>query len=518
MKKNTKYLLIALACAVVLVGVLLALLFWPKGSSDPMDSIDKGTALTSTVDEAGVHQVSLVLNDKGELDNNSYGTLIKYTPSDIALIDVENSSGSYEIKSYTPITKNDDSTEKSNATVYTLMGFEGLELQSGQVDNVASNVAALDFTSVASVDGANDEDFGFKNPRSTATVTYNDGTKAIIIVGDEAPAGAGTYVKFGSGSPIYLVSDDAVSALLYSVNDLISLTINDSASSNDDSAPESVTLSGTNFPDEIVFVPNTDSSNSAAYVITKPETLFADDNETSLVTGAIRGLYAESVAYANPSDKQISDCGLDKPYAHLVAKYPDTTVDLIASKPDSEGNVLLMKSGGNVIYKKASANLPWVTTSYEDLISTYVLNPSFTAISSMTVNNGKKDYKFTLSTETKKSTNSEGSETTTETTTVKYGSTLLSRDNFNTFFRNVAYTERADTKSSDPSGSPALTVTYTYSDKGDTDTVSYYATDSGKYIATLNGKTLGTVYQNRVKTIINQVEKVAKDETVENIN
>lgn len=517
MKKNTKYLIIAGACALVLVGALLALLFWPKAETDPNDLIDNGTELTSTVDEAGVHQVSLVLNDKGELENNSYGTLIAYEPADISTIDVENTSGSYRIKSYTPTTTDDNENEISDATEYTLEGFEDFELQAGQPDLLAGNVAALDFTSVASVDGANSDDFGFGSPRATATVTYNDGTKAIIIVGNDAAAGAGTYVKFGSGSPIYLVSTDSVSALLYSVTDLISLTINDAASSDDDSSPESVTISGTNFPEEIVFVPNEDDSNSASYVITKPEKLFADDNETSLVTGALRGLYADSVAYANPSESQISQCGLDKPYAHVVAKFPDITVDLIASKPDDSGNVYLMKTGGNVIYTKASANLPWVITSYEDLISTYVLNPAFTSISSMTVNDGEKEYRFDLTTETSTTTDDEGSETTTSTTTVKYGKTLLTLENFNIFFQNVAYTERVDTSADDPSGSPVLTVTYSYSTKSDTDTVCFYANDSGKYIAALNGKTIGTVYQSRIKNIISQVEAVANDKTVDTI-
>lgn len=518
MKKNTKYLIIAGACAVVLAGILLALLFWPEDETDPNNSIDYGTDLTSTVDEAGVHQASLVLNDKGELENNSYGTLLEYVPADISTIEVENTAGSYKITSYTPTATDEDGNETTDATVYTLVGFEDFELQSGKADNVASNVSALEFTSVASVDGANPQDFGFAPPRATATVTYNDGTKAIIIVGDDAAAGAGTYVKFGSGSPIYLVSADAVSALLYNITDFISLTINNSADSDDDSSPASVTISGTNFPEEIVFVPNDDESNSAQYVITKPEKLFADDNESSFVTGALRGLYADSVAYANPSGSQIKDCGLDKPYARVTAEFPDITVDLIASEPDGSGNVYLMKTGGNVIYTKASANLPWVITSYEDLISTYVLNPSFTAVSSMTVNDGKKDYEFKLSTETSTKTDDEGSETTTATTTVKYGKTLLNQENFSILFQNIVYTERADTTSDDPSGSPLLTITYKYTEKDDTDTVCFYEGPAGKCIATLNGRTMGTVYQSRIKGILPQIEAVTKDETVDTLS
>lgn len=518
MKKNKKLLIIVATCAVVLVGVLLALLLWPQEAEDLSDTIDTGTPITTSVDENGVHQAKPELNEKGELDNNSYGTLINYVPSQISTIKIENLSGSYEIKSTTPTTTDEDGNTTTEATVYTLVGFEDFELQAGQADSIASNAASLDFTSVASIDGANEKNFGFENPRATATVTYTDDTTAVIIVGDKAPMEAGTYVKFGSGSSIYLVADDSISALLFSVNDLISLTINDAADSDDNATPTKFTLSGTNYPKEVEFVQNTDDSNSAQYIIQKPETLFADDNKTSLITGAIRGLYADSVAYANPSDKQISDCGLNKPFAHIVGEYPDETFDLIASELDSEGNVFIMKKGGNVIYKMASTKVPWTTLKYEDLISAYVLNPTFTAITSMTLNDGKNDYKFDLTTETSTSTDNEGSETTTQTTTVKYGSVIVSQDNFNIFFQNVAYTERVDKAASSPSGSPVLTVTYTYSTKNDTDTVSFYKSDSGKYIAALNGRAVGTVYESRIKSIIKQVAKVAKDETVDTLS
>ena len=43
MKKNKKYIIIAVAALVVLVGALLALIFWPKGEDDPNSHIDNGT-------------------------------------------------------------------------------------------------------------------------------------------------------------------------------------------------------------------------------------------------------------------------------------------------------------------------------------------------------------------------------------------------------------------------------------------------------------------------------------------
>lgn len=517
MKKNKKYIIIAVAALVVLVGALLALIFWPKGEDDPNSHIDNGTELTTSVDENGVHQASLVLNEKGELDRNSYGTLLSYAPADISTIDVSNTSGSYQITSYTPTTTDEEGDTITDTTQYTLVGFEDFQLQTGKPDAVANNVASLEFTSVASVDGKNASDFGFDSPRSTATVTYNDGTKAVITVGAEAPAGAGSYVKFGSGEPIYLVQDSAVEALLYNINDLISLTINDSVPSGVDSNPDSVTLSGTNFADEVQFVKNTDGTNSASYVLTKPNELVADENKTSLVTGALRGLYAESVAYVNPTQEQISACGLDNPAARVVAEFEDTTIDLSASAPDSEGKVTLMSNGGKVIYRMASANLPWSTIKYEDLVSSYVLNPTLVAVKQMVVNDGSKDYTFEISSKVSNSTDSNGSETTTTETTVNCGALNLTTEYFSTYFQNLAYTEKVEKSASSPSGSPSLTITYSYNDKDSEDVVSYYSSSSGKFIAVVNGTAVGTVYQSRINKLIAQTSQIASDESVETI-
>ena len=86
MKKNVKLLIIIAAAAVVLVGVMLLLIFLPKSgdNADPMDSIDPGIDMSTSVDGNGMHQATIKTNDKGEIENNSYGTLIDYVPAKIS--------------------------------------------------------------------------------------------------------------------------------------------------------------------------------------------------------------------------------------------------------------------------------------------------------------------------------------------------------------------------------------------------------------------------------------------------
>lgn len=514
MKKNVKTLIVVGVAAVLLVGIMLLLIFLPNGDSDSTATYDEGIDMSASVDEDGVHQIKINTNEKGEIENNSYGTLIEYVPAEISTIQVENKSGSFEIESETP-TDEDGNTE---ATVYTIKGFEDFDLQTGTPDAIANAAAQLDFSKVVSMDKSRAADFGFDDPRATITVTYTDKTKAVFIMGDDAPQNGGTYMKFGDGDAVYLVDTDTVSCFEYGITDMISLDINESASNDDNSQASSITISGSNFSRTIELVPNTSSKNSASYLMKEPTECYANESETSLVEGAVRGLYATGVKMVNPSDNQLSELGLAKPYAQIKAVYPDTTVGLLASKPDSSGNVYLMEKGGKVVYTIAADTVPWVTTSYEALLSEYVLNPKIASLSKMTVNDGSKTYDFSLSSKEVTTTDDEGSETTTTQTTVKYGDKELELAYFSTFFQNNSLVKLADTKSGKTSGKPIYSVSYQYSSDGTTDRVEFYSTGENRYLAVLNGNAVGHVHESTVNKLIDQVSQVAQGKTVDSLN
>lgn len=513
-KKNKIILIIAAAAAVVLVGVLLLLIFLPNGKTSDA-TYDEGTKLSSQVDENGVHQVQVVTNEKGEIDNNSYGNLLEYYPADIKTIHLENSKGSLDVLSETPV--NDKG--ETQATIYTIKGFEDFDLQAGIADEIASAAAQLDFSKVISLDGKNSSEYGFDKPKATVTVYFNDNTSAVVVVGDNAPQETGTYIKFGNSDTIYVVTVDSVAPFSYGLTDLISLTINDSASDTDSGQAKKITLGGTHLDKEIVLERNTNTDISASYVMTAPVKGYASETASSNVDGDIRGLYATSVKMVNPTDAQLKELGLDKPYATVSAEYPDTTVELIAAKPDGEGTVNMMVKGGNVVYQIGKDSVTWVETTFDSMLNEYMLLPSMVALSTMTVNDGKKDYEFVLSSTTTKGTDEDGNETTpTTTTTVKCGSKEIDLGKFSTFFQNVTLITRADDKTESFSGNPVLSVTYAYESGNSIDTVSFYNTGGDRYLAVVNGNAIGHVYKSGVNNIVSQTSKVADNEQVDSLN
>lgn len=509
MKNKKKGLIIAVIAAVVLVGVMLLLIFLPKGDTEA-PKLDGGVDITLSTNDQGVHQAKVNTDKNGNIENNSYGTLLSYVPRDIETIHVENAGGTVDIKSYTPVNK-DGTTE---ATVYTFVGYEDFELQTGIPDQIANAAAKLEFAKVVSSKAEDAKNYGFDKPASVVTINYSDNTSAIVYVGNEAPQGAGTYVKFGDGDEIYLANTDSVSAFLYKATDLISLVINDSATDTEKAQASSIEISGSNFPKTITLEPNKNTNNSASYVMKKPHNVYANESESSKITGAIRGLYAANVVMVNPSSSQLDKLGLSNPYAEIKAVYSDATIELIASKPDKDGNLNLMVKGGKIVYGMGLTSVPWVGTSYENLVSEYVLHPNMASLSGLSVNNGSKTYDFKLSSKQTTTTDDEGNETTSTTTTVKCGSEEIETAYFSTFFENLTLMEISKVSNDKASGSSAFTVTYNYVDGSASDTVKFYASGT-KYLAEVNGNAVGEVYKSGVTKLIKQVEQIADNKEIE---
>ena len=497
--KKKKTLIIVIIAAAVLVGVMLLLIFLPKGSGSDSSTVDEGVAMKTVTDKDGMHQAVVETEPNGEIKNNSYGTLIKNIPADIKTIHVENKKGTLDVISNTP---------KGEATVYKLKGYEDYALQSGIPDKIANAAAKLDFSKVASQSGDKKSEFGLDEPRATVTVTYNDKTKAKFIVGSDAPQSAGTYIQFGTEPTIYLCDTETVSAFDLGLNDFMDLNINKTADTTENNDASSITISGSGFDSEIVLKPNKDGKNAASFVMTSPSGGYANESEASLISGGIRGLYADSVEMVDPSDDQLKKLGLFSPHAKITAVYPDVTVKLIGSKPDGDGKVYIMTDGGKVVYKLFSEKAAWTATSYEKLLSDYVISPKMDSLSGVTVK-ADKTYDFSLDTKTSTKTDDEGSETTSTTTTVQYNGKDVDLGKFTTYYDDLSLIKLSEKKSKSFSGSPEISVTYTYSD-GTTDKAEFYAAGNEFYTAVLNGKAVGSCYKADVVRIKNNIKDVIK--------
>lgn len=498
-KKNSKLpkILIPVIVVVLIAVALVVVLLLPESTGDDSDS----TAATQSyadvqqkVDNKKEHQANIEKDKDGNIKENGSGELLSYIPRNIKEIKVENTKSTYTIKSYTPVKKTKDENgkvkEETQETQYTLVGYEDMSIATGVPDAVANDAASLEFTEVVSSGNKDEKDFGFDKPQSTVTVKYDDKTTAVITVGGNAPASAGVYIKFGTGKEIYLVDAESVDSFLYGINDFMDLNFTDSATDGDNASPLSVTLGGTRYSDTITFVPSDDETASTNYIITSPATYYGDDQGCSKVEAGIRGLAATSAAYVNPSEAKLQELGLANPYATVDATYPDTTVSLIASKPDSKNQCFVMVKGGNVVYKILDDSIMWVKSSLDKLRSKYFVDNKIDAVSVTDVTLDGKNYRFELS----------GSGNTTSE--VKCNGKNGNFGDFQTAFdfMHSADFYRNEFTNENPSGSPVMTVKFTYSGDRASDEMNFYEKGSKVYV-TVNGNEISYVYKTNFNTL-----------------
>lgn len=514
LSKNALWVIIGIVVIAAIVATLIILNLNP--ATVDTSETDLGTDTNLTVNESGEHQAALVLNEDGELDNNSYGELLtQYTPSDIKQIDVSNESGNYTVICETPKSEADENGEtETGATLYTLVGFEDVNLKSGGPDAIANDAASIKFTSVADITGDNASDYGFSSPRATVKTAYTDGTTSTVIVGADAPTGLGTYVMFGSSKTVYLVSADSVDSFLFSVLDLLDLKINETPTDTANTEVQSVTMSGSGIGSTIEFRQNSDKAIDSSYVMIKPKKMFVSELEASRITGAIRGLYADKAVCVNPDSSQLSKYGLSSPYAKITAIYPDETITLSASKP-TDDSAYIIASGSNIIYQISAASIPWINTNIDKLTPDMILDPNFSSVSAITVSDSSGTYKFDVATVTESVTNDSGEEEQVEVTTANYGDKQLDNTNYEIFFQNIANMQNAGKATEGVSSSPVLTITLSYSTGRSNDTIKIYPTNNTKYTATLNGDVVGMVYKSYCTKFSSCIQDLINGKTVQ---
>lgn len=506
MKKSRKTLLIIIGVAVVIAVLVAILIFVRKQPGTAKDDTAPPAELTLDVNEDGVHEASVGVDENGNLTNDGAGTLLQYATADIKKIDVENESGTFTVVSHTP---------EGEATVYTIEGFEDYDLQSGVADEIATHSATIEFERVIKVN-ADLADYGLDHPRATVTIQYNDGTSAVLRVGSEAAGEAGTYMSFGTSDTVYLVKSENVEDFLYSINDFISLTITEPNEDTENAEFSTLTISGTHFDEPITLEPNTDEALESSYLMISPIDTIANAIEAGDIAGNVRGLYAESVVCVNPSDAQLGSYGLGKPYATVKASYPDADITLHASAPDDNGVVYLYNPDTNVIYTIQLAAVCWTKTSVDLLMPENPLPAKLRYVDNIGFSDSSSDYSIDVKTVVEEVTDDDGNEQESYTSTATCDGKELKTDDFNVFFQNLTAIKNQG-KAEGSGNSPVMSVKLTYTTDRSPDTLKVYTSDATNYILELNGSVIGTASKSYIDKLIDGAHNLIEGKTVEGL-
>ena len=502
--KKRKPILIVIIALVIVAALVVTLILVRHRTYQKSEGVTDPAEITLDVGKDGVHEASVALDENGNILQNGSGSLLTYVPADIKEINVENRDGSFTVTSTTP---------EGEATVYKLVGFEDYTLQEGIADEIASHVSALEFTKIISANG-NLSDYGLDKPLATVNVSFNDGTTALIRVGNNAAGeDTGAYVAFGSSDAVYLVSSETVKPFLYSVNSLISLDITDKMEDSDKSEFSTLTISGSRYDEPITLEPNTDKAIDASYIVTSPRRMYANATESYDIAGNIRGLYAEEVVCVNPSDNQLSSYGLSEPYASVKATYPDTEITLHASAPNDDGLIYLYNPDKNVIYTIQLAAVSWAKTGLDLLTPENPLIVNKAYVSAIDFSAADVSFKLDVTSSTETVTDGDGNEQEVTTTTATYDGKELTEQNFSIFFQNLTAIKNQGSPDGGK-GSTVMSVTYSYTTDRSDDTLTVYTSDATNYILEMNGSVVGTASKAYIDSLIEGAQGLIKGENI----
>lgn len=372
----------------------------------------------------------------------------------------------------------------------------------------------------------NFEKYGLESPKAIVTARYTDGSSFELSVGNKAPDDESYYVKKGGEDAVYLLSEAKTARFLDDRLDYVSpvVTSNDNFETetvtNEDGEQEeqqvtpeinSFTIIRDDLDLPIKFVPakkrysNDElSSLECIYQLTEPFNANLDSDKGKEPVSLFYAITAQSVADIQLNEEKYSRYGFKNPTMKLImdAKKKKYAHELTVGAPikDKKGETLYyycIIDDNDVVYKVAADDLSWRTLNVNDILAEYIINPVLDEVSSVAVNIGGKDYKFSVT--GKSAASDKGSLTETgndidieptnkDTVKIRYNKKTISTSKFRDFYVFLNSLTSTGVVDKAPTGAPAMTITYSYRDsRRKSDVVELIPYGNNKVAVSLNG-------------------------------
>ena len=432
--------------------------------------------------------------------------------------------------------KKDDSWVKKDETAF--------PVNQTTLDSAASAIETVEADRVLE-DVENLAEYGLDSPSNTVIVDTADGTTKLNI-GDENTSTNQYYIsRDDDDSTVYVVAADTVSPFM---NSLYDYAQGEDFPTIDSSTVKKVQVSEDK--DSYVLEENSDGATWDVSGDGSSDKESADTTAAGNVTSGLGSFAFDQFVNYNAED--LSQYGLDKPYATITVDYQDDSTDSTesgendstASESDSENSDTTDTDSSSedadsktttvdkqlVIYvgDEAGDGSRYVTVDNKqiytmstdtlsavidktpsDLWSLIVNYLSVKNLDQIQVTYGETTNTVNVSRET--STDDDGNEK--ETTTYQLDGEEIESTTFTTFYNkliNMAGQKRL-TEAYTPAADPEMTAVFTDSDKNQT-TVTFYTYDTNYYAAVVGDKVF-LVNKMTVKEMFNAYETMVNGET-----
>lgn len=470
----------------------------------------------------GTVAVIKLIPEKDEENSSSAGLetikVLDKKTDDFKTVTVTNKNGSFKLYSVkTPNTSSSSDTSSTTETVnWYLDGYDKEVISSSSVESIAGYAATLEATREITEKSA--ADCGLEKPVCKADVVTNSGEEYSILVGSLSPDNTGTYVKLSNSDKIYLTESmleenftfDALS--LAATDAIAGVAVNDSMKSYTDDKGElisfdSITLTGTNYPEKIVLTPNNDKNLSqyAAFMTTSPTRRIAD--KVDGILGFFKSGVTVTGAYSFKTDAAtLKSLGLDKPELTATIKVGNLT-QAYSFKLQSDGSYAVWYDGAKLIKKVSADSIAFINYKVTDYYASWVCLQSINELSNFTIKTPEKTYSFDIVYDDK--------EDAEETYVITYNGKKLVASNFQNFYQECISLACTDYTVDNVKGDPAMSIIFTYSDTSRAkSTVEFRKATETKYQYRIDGIDMGKINSSSLNKILRYVEKVAAGEEI----
>lgn len=487
----------------VLIGAIILLLVWNPFAT-PEEPVEPDTETTEPED------TTITILDKSDKNNVVVSRVDVVNKDDSYSILYNEKEDNFYLKKYADILLSNDMINQLQEFTSKLIAVDVVE----KVDNLKA--------------------FGLNKPAATATITYTDGSKAVLYVGNQTPSEDGYYVRTNKDDKVYIFESDAVLPFTYRHTAYADVTLIASPTVKKDDANGSVVLKeasykGKNYPEPLVirrsYLTDSEELTLFSYIIEKPYPRGTTDAVSGLL-GSFKGLYAEQALVLHPSDKEKAALGFDNPLAVITitlavetgdtsnedtsddAVYYNTiTTDVTIGSQDSE-NYVVMVEGLDVIYLVPKSAFSGVAErTYKNSVNTLLFLKNIIEIGRISVTIDGKTSEFELTHDLSK-------EDTNKQLKVTVDGKAYDTANFRELYQILMSLERYGDSDAKPEGEPVMTVRTYYNDGTPYVSADYYSLDGNLcLVKTAEGEVFTTRWAI-VTHFMEQVENYLNGKTV----
>ena len=300
--------------------------------------------------------------------------IVDRSADEVESVKVENKNSSFEMV-----------RSKSGKSTWEIAELSGLALSLSEENSLADCAATLKSFDTVEEDSSELSKYGFDEPNSKFTVTFNDGEARTFYVGDNLPSSDRYYYLHEEGSStVYQVLNTYLQYMVEKKEAYVSKVL--ISQPGQDAYPDygklSVKRKGVDYE---VIIEDDESEQGAvsAQVMTSPVYGYLNISNSTGYSHGMWGLTATSTEVIFPDDKALEEHGLKDPECVVSLKGEEYDYKLIIGDPvhvkDDEGNdmdeigsyycTIEGVNGMDCIFLVSASSLPWVTQTPEDILS-----------------------------------------------------------------------------------------------------------------------------------------------------